>query len=302
MTIDHVLEALEIRMEPFALCQVFGESTLGLGRRPVAILHYVLAGSGCAVIGDSAAIEVCTGSVLLVPPFMPHSLRGSGHPCRPLPDCRPLDLALAHFVTGEGGKDRTLTAICGQLEVSYRGMRGALNLLRTPIVEHLPQGDRVRNALDEFVYELANPTVGTRALARSLMGQCVILLLRRRYRSHDPSLKWMEGATDETLWGALQIMLDHPAEPHSVESLADACGISRSVLASRFSEIYGTGPIDLLRMIRLQRAAELLTRSELPVKRIAELVGYKSRTYFTRAFEAEYGASPKRFKASTPRN
>lgn len=195
----------------------------------------------------------------------------------------------------------TLRAICGQIEVSYRGVRGALNLLKTPIVEHLPPGDRVRNALNEFVYELANPTVGTRALARSLMSQCVILLLRRRYKAGDPSLKWMEGTTDKTLWTVLQTMLDRPGAPHSVKSLADASGMSRSAFADRFSEVYGNGPIELLTIIRLQRAAELLVRSDLPVKRIAELVGYKSRSYFTRAFETEYGASPRQFKVSTPK-
>jgi len=300
MTIDRVLDALEVRLEPFALCELHGECTLGLGRRPFAVLHYVLAGSGRMVIGNLPSFEVSPGTVLLAPAFMPHWLHGSGARGHPLPDCRPLDLGLDHLVQGEQDdrNDRTLVAICGRIEVSYRGMHGALNLLKTPIAERLPPGDRVRSALDEFVYELANPTVGTRALAKSLMGQCVILLLRRRYRAGDPSLKWMDAAADEALWGALQLMLDRPADPHSVESLANACGMSRAVFASRFAEVYGTGPIELLRTIRLQRAAELLARSDLPVKRIAEQVGYTSRTYFTRAFEVQYGASPGQFRST----
>lgn len=302
MGIDRVLDSLEVRIEPFALCEIHGESTLGPGRRRVGVLHYILAGSGRMVVGQAAPVEVRPGSVLLAPAFVPHWLHGSGARGRPLPDCQPLDLGLHHYVEGNsrGVKDCTLTAICGEIDISYRGVRGALNLLKKPIVEHLPQGDRVRNALDEFVYELANPTVGTRALARSLMSQCVILLLRRRYLSGDPSLKWLEGATDEALWRALQAMLDRPGEKHSVEGLAEASGMSRSAFASRFSEVYGAGPIELLRTIRLQRAAELLSQSDLPVKRIAEVVGYRSRTYFTRAFKAEYGASPRQFKSIVP--
>ncbi|SMF26487.1 transcriptional regulator, AraC family [Tistlia consotensis] len=300
MTIDQVLEALEVRIEPFALCQIRGESTLGLGRRPFAILHYVLSGSGRMIVGELPPIAARPGSVVLVPAFMPHWLHGDGTRGRPLPDCRPLDLSLEHLIegNGEGVRGRTLTAICGELAVSYRGTGGALNLLKTPIAECLAPGDRVRNALDEFVYELAHPTVGTQALARSLMGQAVILLLRRRYLAGDPSLRWMEGATDESLWRALQAMLDGPGEPHSVERLASTASMSRSAFSKRFTQAYGTGPMELLRTIRLQRAAELLARSDLPVKRIADLVGYKSRTYFTRAFEAEYGVSPGQFKTS----
>lgn len=302
MSIDRVLDALEVGMEPFALCELHGECTLGLGRRPFAVLHYVLAGSGRMTVGELPAFDAGPGTVLLAPAFQPHWLHASGARGHPLPSCRPLELGLDHLVIGDDRSDRALVAICGRIDIAYRGMRGALSLLKAPIAEQLPPGDRVRIALDELVYELANPTVGTRALARSLMAQCVILLLRRRHRAGDPSLKWMVAAADETLWGALQAMLDRPGDPHSVESLADACSMSRAAFAGRFSDVYGSGPMELLRIVRLNRAAELLVRSDVPVKRVAEITGYASRTYFTRAFEAQFGLPPGQFRAAAHRD
>jgi AraC-like DNA-binding protein len=92
-------------------------------------------------------------------------------------------------------------------------------------------------------------------------------------------------------------MLDQPGHPHTVESLADVAGMSRSSFAERFSEAYGSGPMTLLRDLRMHLAASLLTQSDLPVKRIAELAGFQSRSAFTRTFESTTGMSPRGFRA-----
>jgi transcriptional regulator GlxA family with amidase domain len=54
--------------------------------------------------------------------------------------------------------------------------------------------------------------------------------------------------------------------------------------------------MELLRQIRLHRAAELLFASDLPTKRIAGMVGYGSRTYFSRAFKDQHGLTPDGFR------
>jgi AraC-like DNA-binding protein len=53
----------------------------------------------------------------------------------------------------------------------------------------------------------------------------------------------------------------------------------------------------LLRDLRMHLAASLLTQSDLPVKRIAELAGFQSRSAFTRTFESATGLSPRSFRA-----
>ena len=106
----------------------------------------------------------------------------------------------------------------------------------------------------------------------------------------------MRGLADEGLWAAVRAMLDHPEQPHTVDVLAECVGMSRAAFAKRFSVAYGTGPIDMLRTVRLRRAAELLVSSSIPVKRVAQLVGYDSRTYFSRAFKEEHGIPPEAFR------
>lgn len=294
MSHDDVLDALEVHLEPFAFCEIRGEGSLGLGRRSHAVLHYVLAGNGKVTVDGQPPIAACAGSVILVPAFAAHSLHASGAALGAVPDCRPIEAGLQHFRAGTG--PTALAAVCGRVAVMYRGMKGTIDLLRAPLVEHLAPTDRARGALEDLIAELANPTMGSRALARSLLLQCVIVMLRRRLLLKDPNMHWMRGLADEALWAPLRSMLDRPEHDHTVESLAALAGLSRTAFAERFRVAYGAGPIEVLRTIRLRRAAELLSRSNLPIKRVASLVGYRSRTYFSRAFGAEHGVSPDAFR------
>jgi len=94
----------------------------------------------------------------------------------------------------------------------------------------------------------------------------------------------------------LRALLDEPGAAHTVESLAEKVGMSRSAFAERFTAAYGSGPIELLRDLRMQRAAGLLLDSELPIKRIAQMVGFNSRTAFSRVFEKHTGRSPSDYR------
>jgi len=296
MTFDDILDALDVTLEPFALCELRGQASLGMGRRSHAVLHYILAGEGRLAVDGVPPLPVRPGAVILVPAFAAHCLSSEGARRGPLPDCRPLAMSLEHKRAGEG--DGGLAAICGRVRVVYRGLSGTLDLLRTPIVECLQAGDRVRAALDDLVSELANPAVGSKALARSLLLQCVILLFRRRLQAGDQALGWLRGLGDESLWVPLQAILDHPQRDHTVQDLADLAAMSRACFAARFREAYGAGPIELLRTVRLRRAAELLAATDLPVKRVASHVGYDSRSYFSRAFKAQHGVSPEAFRVA----
>jgi transcriptional regulator GlxA family with amidase domain len=93
-------------------------------------------------------------------------------------------------------------------------------------------------------------------------------------------------------------MREHPERVFTLTELASIAGMSRTVFAARFARALARPPIDFLKGIRLSRAANLLTRTDLPVKAIAARVGYASRSSFTRAFTAQHGAAPKAFRAA----
>jgi len=304
MSFEHIFDEMEIDADPFALCELQGRCDLGLGRQAFATLHYTLAGQGKIIIGDRPTIDVAPGSLVLVPATQPHTLRNHGQRRHPLPTCHPAELGLArHLSTGGDAEDAgRLMTICGRIKLGVRGMRGLVDLIREPIVEHIDAGNDLVTPLKQLLQELAEPRLGARAMIRVLLQQCMIHLLRQRMLADDRALQWMAALADESLWSALRAMLDQPGGQHSVDSLADVAGMSRSTFAQRFSATYGRGPMELLRNLRMHLAASQLAQSDLPVKRIAELAGFKSRSAFSKAFESEIGTSPMSFRAGQRRD
>ena len=107
----------------------------------------------------------------------------------------------------------------------------------------------------------------------------VVVELRVRLEAGDPAVTWLAALADPGLWRGLRAMLEDPGRPHTLESLAEAAGMSRSRFAARFQAAYGQGAMTLLRDLRLARA-----------------VGFQSRSAFTRAFRHWSGESPARWR------
>jgi AraC-like DNA-binding protein len=303
MPLEHVFDEMEISAEPFALCELHGRCTLALESLPGATLHYVLAGHGEVAWRGRAPVAVKTGTLLLVPAAQPHILRGFGGHDRSLPECHQEELGLAALLAqedgaGEGGGGM-LVALCGRVTIGIRGARGLVDLVREPIVEVVNARDAIGGSVARLLRELALPGPGNRAMVRALLLECMIHLLRGRLQAGDPALDWMNVLADERLWLVLGRMLEAPGEPHTIESLATVAGMSRSVFAARFAAACGLGPMEFLRELRMHRATWLLRQSDLPVKRVAEMVGFRSRSAFSRMFSRMTGMSPQGCRSSS---
>jgi len=301
MSFEHVFNEMEIEADPFALCELQGRCTLGLGSQAGATLHYILAGKGELIFDNKPPIEITRGTLVLVPTHLSHSLRSFGDSGHPLPNCHPAELDLAHHLNEESTAAGKLLAVCSNVKVGLRGAVGLVDLIREPIVELVEAKGAIAVSVDQLLKELSAPITGSRAMIRAILLQCMIHLLRRRLEERDPALNWMAALIDPSLWASLRRMLESPGHPHTVESLADVAGMSRSAFAARFSKAYGSGPMELLRELRMHLAASLLAESDLPVKRIAELSGFQSRSAFTRTFISATGLSPQDFRAKRTR-
>jgi AraC-like DNA-binding protein len=300
MTFEHIFNELEMQTDPFALCELQGECHLGLGRDPRATLHYILSGEGEITLRGRKPFRIARGSLVLVPAMQSHVLRSFGSNSDPIPECRPAELNLARLlITSDSAPNGQLTALCSHVTLGLRGVKDLIDLVREPIVECVSSGSRMEQPLARLIEEVSNPALGSRAMIRALLLQCMIHLLRHRFAAQDPALVWMVALKDHSVWTALQLMLDTPGDAHTVDSLASTVGMSRSAFAKRFTDAYGSGPIDLLRDLRMRKAGTLLTQTDLPVKRVAEMVGFSSRSAFSRMFETKTGQSPRGFRTET---
>jgi YesN/AraC family two-component response regulator len=105
---------------------------------------------------------------------------------------------------------------------------------------------------------------------------------------------------DETLiQNAIKLVEDHISEPEfSVENLSRELGMSRVNLYKKLLALTGKPPLEFIRTIRLQRAAQLLEKSQLTVAEVAYKVGFNNPKYFARYFKEEYNMLPSVYASS----
>jgi CheY-like chemotaxis protein/AraC-like DNA-binding protein len=81
-------------------------------------------------------------------------------------------------------------------------------------------------------------------------------------------------------------------ESFSVERLASEVAQSRGNLHRRLRDLVGESPSDLIRRMRLERAAQLLDSGAGSVAEVAYAVGFKSVAHFSNAFNEMHGVRP----------
>jgi signal transduction histidine kinase/ligand-binding sensor domain-containing protein/DNA-binding response OmpR family regulator len=88
-------------------------------------------------------------------------------------------------------------------------------------------------------------------------------------------------------------------EQLSVETLSEDVGLSRSQLLRKVTALTGMSVNELIRKLRLHRAAQLITQDWGPVSQIAYEVGFSNLSYFSKMFKEEFGIPPSEYTSKT---
>jgi DNA-binding response OmpR family regulator len=94
----------------------------------------------------------------------------------------------------------------------------------------------------------------------------------------------------EQVRGAIEANIAN--EAFTVERLASDVGQSRGNLHRKLRELVGETPSDLIRRMRLERAAQILESGAGSVAEVAYAVGFKSVAHFSNAFNDQHGVRP----------
>ncbi len=82
----------------------------------------------------------------------------------------------------------------------------------------------------------------------------------------------------------------------SVATLASLTGVNREYLSRAFHKGLGQSPQQVIREMKMRRASFLLKDSGVPIKQIADRLGYSDYTNFIRAFRQITGMTPHDFR------
>ena len=92
------------------------------------------------------------------------------------------------------------------------------------------------------------------------------------------------------------IMDKLPDPDFSIDELASEMHISRSGFHKKLKGITGLTPNDFIKLIRMKKAAELLTTTDYRINEICYMTGFNSPSYFAKCFQEQFGVLPTDFQ------
>jgi iron complex transport system substrate-binding protein len=147
-------------------------------------------------------------------------------------------------------------------------------------------------SLSRMDHEWGQPEAMAKLQVKSLFYQFICELLGQLQHQQ------LEQASPDMVLQAARYMDEHYAEPITADTLATLLNCSPRTMQRMFNKRLALGPIDYLMQIRIDKAKELLCRTNAGLKDIAEAVGYVDSYYFSRLFKRYTGVSPSTYRES----
>jgi len=82
----------------------------------------------------------------------------------------------------------------------------------------------------------------------------------------------------------------------NIDLLATELGMSRTVFFNKLKSLTGYSPVEFVREVRFERAAEYMRETNLTVSEISYKVGIEDPRYFSRCFKQKFGMTPSEFR------
>lgn len=233
-----------------------------------AILFYCLDGCG-AVQLDQTTFQMGQGHTVIIPANMPHIYYADAE--------HPWSIFWIHF-------DGRLSAqVLESLGVDARN----------PLL-YVPDVEMMREAFED-VYACLNyhySDAGLLAMSSELMR------LLGRIKLHYGNPHKERQAVEDRIMATIDFMEEHLDMSVSVEELAARAGQSTTHYSKLFKRRTSLSPMAYFIQRKMRKACELLARTDLSVKDIAENLGYEDPYYFSRLFKKIQGCSPIHYRES----
>lgn len=95
---------------------------------------------------------------------------------------------------------------------------------------------------------------------------------------------------------AMVYVRNHLAEALGGDSVAEACGVSRKTLCTRFKQETGETFASYVRRLRVEHVQRLLDTTELEVSKIAYQTGFSSQSHLQTVFKQATGYTPREWR------
>jgi len=296
--LDRLLVTLDVDVHSLAFCELRHGHRLVAPPLDAIMIHYVLQGMMHLEIQGADPVVCGPGSIVLIPPAVSLHVAADEGPYVDVDAAEHCSVAHDGMLKCDAASGGTgdLRYVSGVVLASFSGSFGLFDKLHKPIYQHLGDMEIVRHAYSLMLNEIEQPALGARALTSALMKACLVLVIRQFMEAAGPDSLPLDSLSDPRLGKAVDAVLACPGGRHSVATMAEAAGMSRSSFSRHFTSEFSMSPMEFVAKTRLHHAARLLRSTPVPVKVIAGGTGFASRSHFSRAFKAAYGDDPTAFR------
>ncbi len=166
---------------------------------------------------------------------------------------------------------------------------------------------------DELLCELAQPSLSSVVLDTDRAGYTAAELLAQMMAGKKVMAKQylieplgivtrqstdVFSGADADVARAVRFIRDHGCDGIKVQAVVDELAMSRRVLEHRFRQTLGRTPHDEILRVQIERVAQLLAETDLPLATIADRAGFKHAEYMSVAFKRQTGLAPRQFRES----
>jgi AraC-like DNA-binding protein len=309
----HVAAVVHSRLEataPWGLMRSASElegktvNSEGTKISPLQLAHFGMVSRGncwLAVEGIQDPMPLTGGDCFLLAPGISYSLRDNTHTrtksfCEVAPKER---TNVIHY----GGGGAPTTIISGFLSFEALSLKPITQLLPGLILIKADQARTfaLHTTLQLLAGEMSEQAPGSEVVANRLAEVLFIQAIRAHIASGNESCKrgWLRAIFDPQIGAALTSIHNNVNRPWTVESLAEAAGMSRSAFAERFKGQLGQTPLEYVTEWRMQKAVQLLQQRDKKLVDVAQSIGYESDAAFSKAFKRVVGLTPGEYRRNS---
>jgi len=200
-----------------------------------------------------------------------------------------------------GGDGPVTKLLCGGMQFENGPTDPLLAVLPPLIHVKGKDGDAapwVRATVAHILEELNLHAAGAEAVVTRLGDILFIQAVRSYFDENQAAAEsgWLAALRDQHIGPAVALLHARPQEPWTVASLAHRVALSRSVFATRFTQLVGEPPLRYLTRLRLNVATTRLRSSNDKLSAIAAAAGYESVAAFTKAFKRHFRMTPGEYR------
>jgi len=144
--------------------------------------------------------------------------------------------------------------------------------------------------------ELSTGRAGSSVILGRLAEVIFILIIRAYIEEAEVGRGFLRAIKDPKISTSLNYMHTAPEKEWTLEQLAAAAGMSRSLYCKEFKRLLGETPLVYLTNWRILKSKEFLLENKENISEIAEKVGYQSEAAFNRLFKSKVGETPASYR------